>query len=306
MDPKELNNGQSAAVIAELAKNANGISIETFKVPDGAVGLPSEIQFGFDRRASNPQGAIDLAKFAETFRKFPARRKGTAKVLTLQSFIDLTNRQKTADSVIFAATSWPELSITSIVNYHALAADGQPNFGDHRIHYPFPVTDEFTEWMDNDDEAMTQHDFAVFVEERIAEIATASDQEGAQYASLFQTTFATPADMMMLSRGLELNVASAIKGQHTLQTGEREIMFQESHTAKVTVPGLFMVSVPAFLDSDPVRLPARLRYRVTPNGIVWFYQLYRWKELLRERVVADLNTATEATTLHAYEGTPEA
>lgn len=40
--------------------------------------------------------------------------------------------------------------------------------------------------------------------------------------------------------------------------------------------------------------------------VTWWFQLYRWKELLRERVVLDLAKATEDTGLPAYEGEAEA
>lgn len=61
----------------------------------------------------------------------------------------------------------------------------------------------------------------------------------------------------------------------------------------------------AFVDGDPVRIPARLRYRIAGGGIMWFYQLYRWEFFLRERVRADLMKASAETTLPMFEGSPE-
>jgi hypothetical protein len=96
-----------------------------------------------------------------------------------------------------------------------------------------------------------------------------------------------------------------------LQTGERVVEFSEEHqNAKgepIVVPGVFMVSVPAFVDGDPVRIPARLRYRVAGGKVKWFYQLYRWEFFLREQVGYDLKEAgSNETGLPAFEGAPEA
>lgn len=287
--------------IAQLGQDATKIDVQTFAPPDACAGLPTNVSFGFNHQSGH---TVDLRDIAEKWRVHPERRKGSANVSTLQSFIDLTNRHKTGHSVLFAATSWPKPSITAVLDYHEKDS-GKPQFGQHRIHYPCPVTEEFAAWMAQDGKAMSQQDFAAFVENRIAEIATPSRDEEAEYADLFQTKFAAPGDMMMLSRGLEIHVASAVKAHHTLSSGEREIVFTEEHDTKIVVPGLFMVSVPAFLDAVPVRLPARLRYRVAGGSVAWFFQLYRWKELLRAAVVADLERVTSDTELPAYEGSPE-
>lgn len=256
--------------------------------------------FGFNHQTGELK---DLRPLAEAWRIFPERKKGTATVSTLDSFIDLINRHKTEHSVVFASTCWPKLFLLAVIDYHE-ANEGNAAFGQHRINYTFPVTDEFNAWMAMDGKAMSQLDFATFIENRIAEVASPSEDDK-QYSDLFQTKFASAADMMMLSRGLEVHVASAVKAQHTLASGEKEIVFTEQHDTKITVPGLFMVSVPAFLDSDPVRLPARLRYRVASGSISWFYQMYRWKELLRKAIVQDVLTVHETTNLPTFEGMPE-
>lgn len=85
--------------------------------------------------------------------------------------------------------------------------------------------------------------------------------------------------------------------------------FVEEHTngkgETVEIPGIFMVAVAAFLDGDPVRIPARLRYRIAAGSIHWSYQLYRWEYWLRNQVQTDLLRAAKETGLPAFEGAPE-
>lgn len=317
MDPK---NPDTVDKIAALAKDANGFTLHEIESGENTLGLPTKIVVGFDHRAGG-SGLKSLKPLIEEFRLYPERRKGTAHISTLNSFIDLANRHKSQHSAIFAATSWPNPWLTAVIDYHEKvnlddATDApqskekpKPAFCQHRIHYPFPLTEEFKAWADSDGTAMDQGEFAAFIEERVAELSQASREEETLYGELFGTRMATPADMLTLSRGLEVNVAGKVKQNVRLQSGETEIEFVEEHLdangSKITVPGLFMVCVPAFLDGMAVRLPARLRYRVSGGAVTWSYQLYRWKELLRERVVADLDHARTETGLPAYEGSPE-
>jgi uncharacterized protein YfdQ (DUF2303 family) len=300
MGIQDLNDiDDSVAKIAQLGSDATKLEIIDMTPPAEAKGLVP-FKFSFNHGTGEKES---LKQLAEEWRIAPERKRGIAKVSTLGSFILLTERHKTEHSTIFAATSWPSPTLTTVIDYHEKDA-GNPAFGQHRIHYAFPVTEEFRAWMDADNKPMTQEAFAAFIENRIAEIGDAADED-AQYSALFQTGFATPADMMMLSRGLEVNVKSAVKAQHRLASGEAQIVFTEEHDTKITVPGLFMVSVPAFLDADPVRLPARLRYRVNNGSVMWFYQLYRWKELLRAAILLDLEKVFEETQLPIFEGIPE-
>lgn len=306
----EAVNGEAVTKIADLAKSAAELQIVSVGV--NGVGLPSSFPLAFDRR----QGGIGIKSLrdeAEKWRTVPERKKGVAKLATLQSFIDLTNRHKDEHSVIFAQAEWPTPSLTAILNYNQSGETGAARFGDHRFVYPFPLTDEFKAWAAHDytitQEAMTQGEFAKFIEDRVFELADATEIEKQTFEPLLRTSFASPSGMMSLSRGLQVNVESVAKAGVTLTSGESEIQFVEEHKdakgEKLIVPGLFMISLPAFIGGEPVRIPVRLRYRVRGGSIVWFYQMYRWKEFLRERVVADLERAVDETNLDAFEGSPE-
>ena len=310
----ESVNGEAVTKIADLAKNAASPEIVMVN-SEKAVGLPAAVPVLFDKRAGAPGigGLVDLRPFAEKWRTAPERKRGTSKLDTLDSFIGLTNRHKDANSVIFAQATWPNPSLTAIIDYNEEGDKGAARYGDHSFVYPFPLTDEFKAWAENDystsKEAMNQGEFASFIEERVFELAEAAPEEKKTFEPLLRTQFASPSRMMELSRGLQVNVESVAKSGVTLQSGEGEIQFAEEHRTstgeKLIVPGLFMISLPAFIGGDPVRIPVRLRYRVKGGSIAWFYQMYRWKEFLRERVLNDLTTAQKDTGLPCFEGLPE-
>lgn len=292
-------------LVTDLAKEASEVDIVSIGTEGLGPGLPDNVPVLLDRKT---QRALPLNDVIAAFRQSPARRKGTAKVDTLASFIDLTNRHKDANSALFGKTSWPQPALTAVLDYDS--ADSEARNRDHRIVYAFPLTEEFKAWVGNNAKPMTQTDFAVFLEDHAAELAAAEDGERSTYERLFKERFATPSELIELSRHLEVFVSAKAKHGIRLQTGERQIEFSEEHQnakgEKVTIPGIFMVSVPAFIDGEAVRIPARLRYRIAGGDVVWFYQLYRWEFYLREQVGHDLKHAAAETGLPSFEGAPEA
>ena len=133
---------------------------------------------------------------------------------------------------------------------------------------------------------------------------------GKGIALMFKERFAAPNELIGLSRELEVTATHKVKRGERLQSGERTVQFSEEHTngkgEAVILPGVFMISVPAFLDGAPVRIPARLRYRIQGGSIHWSYGLYRAEHWLRNRVKEDMDQAAKATALPAFEGAPEA
>ncbi|MHB2265015.1 DUF2303 family protein [Aliihoeflea sp. PC F10.4] len=297
--------GTAIKLISELATEAATAEVVTLNTEGLGKGLPDEIQIGFDAKT---QRFHSLKSLIEEYRVAPDERRGTARADTLDSFVDLIDRHKDENSVIFGKTTWPKPALTAVLNYDREGVDARRR--DHRVAYEFPLTEEFKAWVNNSGVAMGQDVFAAFLEEHAAELAAPMDGEVSEYERLFKEHFATPSEVLELSRHLEVFVASKAKQGVRLQTGERVVEFIEEHQnakgEKVTIPGIFMVSVPAFIDGEAVRIPARLRYRIAGGDIKWFYQLYRWEFFLREQVGRDLRESAERTGLPSFEGSPEA
>lgn len=291
-------------LVKALAAEAADPSILIVETKGLSEGLPAGVPVAFDRKS---QTFNSVKSLIEQFRLAPDRRKGTATVDTLASFIELVNRHKDDDSVIFGKTSYPEPKLTAVLDYDKEGVPARNR--SHRVVYTFPLTEEFKAWVNANTKPMPQDVFAAFIEEHAAELAAPMDGERSEYERLFNEKMATPSEVVALSRHLEVFVAARVKNGVRLQTGERTVEFTEEHqNAKgeaVIIPGVFMVSVPAFVDGDAVRIPARLRYRIVSGDIKWFYQLYRWEYYLREQVGHDLKHASNETALPSFEGAPE-
>lgn len=303
-------------------------------VPPGATCAAPHLAVSIDGTGKVTPLALDAV--IEASRGKPVRRKGTANVFTLESFIDLTNRHANADSAIFVNSDWKSPTLTAVIDYHqrarleegATAAgvegldpmplkassipgdDPHARFGQHRIHYAFPVSEAWKFWTGLNGESMEQGEFAAFLEDHIHEITLPNKAETMNYEAMLRTRFATPADLMDLARGLEINVEGRVKSKVSLQSGEKQVVFETEHKdaegKTLTVPGLFMVNVAPFHEGDVITIPARLRYRVAGEGkLSWSYDLYRPDEFIMQRLRSDALVASEETGLPTYDGEPE-
>lgn len=299
--------GPAVERIAELAREAS--KPELLQIPTRGLGpdLPESVPVLWDRHLQEVIPLLEHIRAA----KPPQERRGTAKVSTLASFISLVLRHKDEGSAIFAATSWPNPKLTAVIDYHG--ADNVARRGAHRIVYDFPVTKEFTAWVNGDKKEMDQVAFAAFLEEHARELVAPFDGEVSEFGALFKTRIALPNELLDLSRELEIFEGAHVKQGGRQQSGERQVIFKTEHTTAdgkpVDIPGLFIIAVQPFLDGDcpvePVRLLAHIRYRIKGGSITWAYQLYRWEEMMRDRVQQDLARAAKETGLPTYEGAPE-
>jgi uncharacterized protein YfdQ (DUF2303 family) len=298
------NNHDGIHAIVDLAQKAAFFGIVDVKTTGLGAGLPDSVPLLKDDKNGSLKNIVHEL---EAYRIAPKARKGVAKVNTLESFIALTNRHKDAGSAIFAQTTWPDPSLTAVINYHDI--ENTPRYMNHRIKYEFPITPEFNTWIKNNQEPMAQIDFATFLEEHSAELAEPTDIEKRDFEKLFKERFATPNELVDLSRSLEIYVGSKVKQGVRLSSGERTIEFKEEHSGangeRIEIPGLFIISIAAFMDSEPVRILARLRYKMPSGEVKWMYQLYRWELDLRERIQSNLEHVAQKTQLPCFEGTPE-
>lgn len=307
--------------LVALAGQARGVEIVNLIAPPGMQGVPEAIPVAIHH---GTQPTINgVASLFEAYRDHPRRKTGTARALTLASFIHLVNRHKTADSAVFADTNWEKPAFQAVIDYHGLNTElgdfatreevesvlGTPANLKHRVAYEFPLSNEWKAWVKADGEWMEQGQFAEFIRDHVAELVSPFDPERIEIERQFQTTVATPSDLLRLSRGLQVNVESVVKQAVTLETGEGQISWEESHRdaegKPLKVPGAFILSVAPFFGGNAIRMPVSLRYRAGGGKVRWGVVLYRPDVYVTERVRTDLDTVAHETGLPTFEGTPE-
>lgn len=300
--------GLDIKALAQLGADASSIHVVGLPIPTDAIGLPAQIPVALIN-GKTPE-ARSLRRLLEEYRLFPDRKRGQAVAQTLASFVELANRHKTADSAIFADMDWQKPALTAVIDYHQATSGGRANNGKHRIHYAFPLSDEWKKWTEMNGTPMSQKDFAWFLEDRVAELASPDAHEQVTLEAQFATAIATPAQLVELSRGLAVHVDQRVKASVTLSSGEGQIAFEETHNDAATgkplkVPGLFILNIAPFFMGDTTRIPVRLRYRPLDGKIMWFFQIYRPDQYITQHVRDVLAEARDRTKLPVFEGTPE-
>lgn len=220
------------------------------------------------------------------YRSRPHHRFGTAKFTAIESLIAHVNRFKDDDSALFAVDDRDKPSVTAVLDYHRAGAEADPRFMVHRSVFDFPLSDEWKAWNKFNAKEMGMVDFAAFLEDRIIDVLDmipGEDELPEEMRKFVNSVpnrrIASPSKLMELSVGLKVNERSAVKEAINLSSGEAQVQFVSEHVddqgVPLQVPGLFLIGVPVFNHGPLYRLAARLRYRKTTGGLVFFYELWR-------------------------------
>lgn len=272
-----LNAGSIARDIHDIVQQHSHGQVIEITSPDG-VKVPALL-------TKDQQVQILPRDKFDDWRDAPRVRKGTAELETLDSLIDHVNRFKDASSALFAQASATAPVITSVLNYHPDGPDGTPaRFGDHRSLYRFPVSEEWAAWTGSDGNPMSMSDFAEFVENRLVDVVQIIEddelpEDVRAFAKTMSAGIASPAKLLEMSRGLQVNEASVVKQVTNLSTGEAQVVFQSEHADQngqpLNLPSLFVLAIPVFKLGALYRIAARLRYRKQSGGLVFWYDLWR-------------------------------
>lgn len=251
---------------------------------------------------------VSVKPYLDEYRTAPERKKGTAKLTTLASFVEHVKRFADQHSALFADDNVCAPKLVGVLNYHEAKA-GSPRFGDHRAEYAFPLSEEWRTWTSTT--PMQQGAFAEFVEDHIGDVLDPATAGAAMTAFVEQLeiVLATPSQLMTLSKGLSVYVDAKVSNKINPSTGEGQLSFQTEHRdvsgAPLKVPRGFAVGIPVFTGGERYSLPIRLRYRVSGDRVVWELKPHRVEQAFRHAVTEACSKAAEGTGLPLFYGVPE-
>lgn len=232
----------------------------------------------------------------ERFLDAPCRARGTVKAETPDAFIAYYNRfcEKRA-SLVFATS--PDFKVEGIIDWHrplgedaGLAGAARPGFGEHRVVYEAPRSDEWQIWTGANGTAMSQDDFARFIEDNVKDIREPAG-----------------ADILEVSRQLEVKKSVEFASALRLSDGQREFTYNEqidgsTRRGKMKVPEEFVLGIPVFVAGELYAVTARLRYRITSGRLQLWYDLLNPHEVEREAfgaIVKEIDDGVETDVLMA-------
>lgn len=280
-----------AKAIIEFAERRTVPTVSTFET-DNAATVPFFI---------NGKGEAQSLMALEDERALvPRRRKGTIQLDTVSSFVELVNRDKLPESVIFASKG----KLVAVLNFHA---EEVPGFCDDRLVYAFPFSEEWTAWRSFDGKKLDQKSFAEFMEDRAYDVGVAEDAGTITKAFVapLKTRLAGPGEIATLAEGLNVRVEDNVENAYNPQSGESTMVFKSAHKDEVgqpiKVPGAFHILIPIIDGGPKYSIPVRLRYRIA-GKVTWHFELYRPDIFLKHALEDTIKTVKEGCALPVYMG----
>lgn len=248
-----------------------------------------------------PEGAkLELRDF-EKYLPRPTRKRGAFQFNDASSFSAFVNREKREESYILANRE--EAKFKAIINGNEAGADGQPGWGDYTAAYDCPLSPEWRIWKAKNGVKMTQHDFAVFIEDNFLDIV--------QPAATFDPHYFNWPDgntMLAVSRGLEAKNDVTFASSLRLDNGQVQFKYEETVNGSVQggfveVPQKFAIGVPIFAGTAPWQIVARLRYRIERGGLTMWFDFERLFKITERAFDEAKDEIAKATNLPIYLGT---
>lgn len=264
----------------------------------------------------------------------PLKRKGTAKLSTIESVIEWANRFKGLGSVLYAQNDGNAPSLTCIADYHEAGAETLDlHFGDptarhcqHRATYAFPLSKQWQAWMKVSGNPISGVEMGVFLEDNILDVidphiqltspgiagaeASEADLRLINIAQRLEGSYGTGTQLLGMAKSFTVNEAADYTVANNSTTGEATIQIKSEHLdgtgQPIRVPKLFLIAIPVFENGPAYRLPVRFQYRKAGPTVKFILTLHDPKHAKDHAFDEAVQHAAEATKLPLLIGTPEA
>ena len=220
----------------------------------------------------------------ESYQDSPNRIKRSPQLQSCESFCEYVNRFKNDTSSIYLDV--PSATFTAVIDHHN---PEHPSWASHTASYSPGMSLEWQAWREIHGQSLPQLSFAEFIEEHLRDITEPDANSVLKSALEFQDA-------------KNLTMASS----QNLDNGDIQFHFVKDNAAKdVTFPHRIKIAIPVF-DNEPLTtIEARIRYRVSNEGVLSFKlsfvtnpQLIRRDEL--EKIVKNIKKNT--ADIHQYAG----
>lgn len=213
----------------------------------------------------------------------PRRLKAHAQVHNLDSFLAYLRRHADDRTVCWVNLNplSSELLLTGQIDEHANA---EPSWRDHKVTYKPMLSVEWNRWQKHDCQKFTQIEFALWIEDNRADIASAPDMP-------------TGAEMLEMALQFEARQDMRLKSHTRLQSGGVQLEYvatdDDATINRMKMFDRFTIGIPVFWGGERWSIEARLRYRVAAGAVTFWYELVR-PDRVHEAAARDMVAKLEA------------
>lgn len=222
---------------------------------------------------------VDVTGIIERAGQAPNRKTGTVQLSDISSFNVFVADQGEPGKVYIYAD--PEArTLTAVLNDH-VHSDEEAGWRDHRAVFKAELSREFSTWMRSDKKPMEQEEFAIFLEDNIADVVEPSGELLLQVA-------------LTLQAKTEVNFSS----HKRLDNGQVQFTYNETIDARagtglLEIPREFTIGARLFKNGDGYKVRARLKYRLHSGKVKFWYELDRAENAIEDAFQAYINQARE-------------
>lgn len=212
---------------------------------------------------------INVTADVEKAGDHPRRKRGVVQVKDVASLLAYCADQAAQEAAYIYADP-DQRTITAVLNDQRST---NPGWRDHRVSFKAEYTPEFQKWLGHDGSgrAMTQTEFAEFIEDNFADITEPAAHQLLEVATTIQAT-----------SGINFASAKRLQDGQTQLTYSENIEARAGATGALAIPKEFALGLRVFKNGDGYKLRARLKYRLGGGSVKFWYELDR-----PERVVED-------------------
>lgn len=195
----------------------------------------------------------------------PRRIVAQATVDSLESFVAYVERHQQPETLVWVKLDpiTSALTLTGRIDEHA---NNAPSWRRHSVIFTPRLSVEWQRWMAKNGIQQKQVDFALFIENNIADVANV---EG----------LPTGAAMLEMALQFEAVQDSRVKSHMRLQNGGVKFEFvgddDAATVSRMEMFGKFAVGLPVFWGGERYRVDARLRYSTREGDVKLWYEFIR-------------------------------
>lgn len=233
-----VNQATPSGVVGDMERIVRGSTV--FK-PEGCEAAFLQVPNGYQ------------VKDLEFLAKQPRRIRESISHENVDSFIEYLNQWGNEDTTIFANGS--DRYLRAVIDYHVDTST--PSWCSHQTSYTARLSRELLAWQSKNGQALTQVDFAEFIEDRISDVV---DPVGAD----------------LLERVLKLQIIqkATFRSAIRLQTGQVQLQYsEEDENGTLELPDKITLGLPVFHNGDPYKVQARLRFKLAEGKVSFSYKL---------------------------------
>lgn len=224
---------------------------------------------------------VDVTEAIEKALPEPYRKRGVVALADLPSFLTYVADQAATDRCYIYAQ--PDTrTLVAVLNDHETDHGGLPGWRDFRANYIAELSREFSGWYKNDRKVMEQEEFAVFLEDNVADIAEPSGET-----------------MLQVALTLSAKTEVAFSSHRRLDNGQVQLSYTETIDARagagsIEIPREFALGLRLFKNGEGYKVRARLKYRLGAGKVKFWYELDRAENAIEDAFKAYVDQARES------------